>query len=205
MYKNIVIQPQQFLGDEESLYTLNKKTSMQPFAVDYVKTPDGHYTSLDPRIYDSPRDQRLELDTPPLQVMGTQPQGDIYKMEGNKTGFYKDYQSINGGNIKYYTDIGNDTPFGNPPYNNPSYTIPTLMVDPMDNMLPYYLRVPVFNKNNSVYQYTFDQDQCEWREDLMAQQNMQNNGFSTYQFYNNPARYFPSYKYKTQGHFPWTM
>lgn len=205
MYNNIQIFPPQAPGLIDSTLTLNQKTSLQPFAVDYVKTPNGHYTSLDPRIYDSPRDQRLELDTPPLQVMGTQPQGDIYKMEGNKTGFYKDYQSIKGGNIKYYTDIGNDTPFGNPPYSNPCYTIPTLMVDPMDNMLPYYLRVPVFNKNNSLYQYTSDQDQCEWREDLMAQQNMQNNGFSTYQFYNDPARYFPSYKYQSKGHFPWTI
>jgi len=203
-YQNIQIQPVQYL-DNDTVFFLNKNTSVQPASVDFVKTPKGYYASLDPRTFDSPRSQRLEFDSPPLVSLGTQPQGNLDMLNSNQTGFYKDYDSIHGGNIKYYTDLGNDTPFGAPTYFVPNYTIPQLMIDPMGGIKPYYTRVPIMNKHNSIYDYSFDRDQCEWREDLLSQQNTQNNGFGAFQFYNDPSKYYPMYKFKTKGHFPWPV
>jgi len=202
-YQNVQIQPLQYLSDP-SLYFINKDTSIQPTTVDFVKTPGGYYSSLDSRTFDSPRNQRLELDSPPLVSMGTQPQGNLYNVKGNQTGYYPDYDSIQGGDIKYYTDIMNDTPFGGPLFFIPNYTIPKLMVDPMGSIKYYYTRVPIMNKINSIYDYSFDKDQCEWREDLSAQRNTNNNGFGAYQFFNDPSKYYPMYKYPpTRNHFPW--
>jgi len=207
MYNNIAIFPPQAPGLKNSTLTLNKKTSLQPFAVDYVKTQDGHYTSLDPRIYDSPRDQRLELDSPPLQVMGTQPQGDIYKMEGNKTGFYKDYQSINGGNIKYYNDLFSDLPGKSASLISlPIYSIPEFRFDPMGNPRPEYTRIPINTKKNAYSEYSHLCDTSEFREDIIWQRNIKPRyrARGIYNFFENREQNYPMYHYPVEGHFPWT-
>ena len=202
-YKNIHITPLQHLT-EPSILFLNKDTSIQPTTVDFIKTPGGYYSSLDPRTFDSPRNQRLVFDSPPLVSMGTQPQGNLDSVKGNQTGYYPDYESIQGGDIKYYMDIANDPPFGGPLFFLPSYTIPQLMIDPMGSIKYYSTRVPIMNKFNAVYDYSFDKDQCEWREDLCAQRATNNNGFGAYQFFNNPSKYYPMYKFPpVKKHYPW--
>jgi len=208
MYNNIQIFPPQAPGKKDVILTLNKKTSIQPFAVDYVKTPDGHYTSLDPRIYDSPRDQRLELDSPPLQVMGTQPQGDIYKIEGNKTGFYKNYESINGGNIKYYNDLFNDLPGRSASLLSlPIYAIPEFRYDPMGVPRPEYQRIPINTKKNAYSEYSFLCDSASFREDISWQRNVKPRwrARGLYNFFENREEQYPMYNYPVAGHFPLTQ
>lgn len=203
MYTNIAIEPINQPGNYDPFNTLNKDRSVVKNDIDYVKI-NNLYTTLDPRTFDSPRAQRLYFDNPPRYSSNTIPQGDIYNMKTNNTGFYNNYQSIYGGDIVYYTDLDNDEPNGQPQFFIPAYTVPTLLVDPMGARKPYYLRVPIFKNNNNLYEYSFDQDQCEWREDLIAlqQQKQNTSNFGAYQLYNDPKTYYPSYKPNINGQFP---
>lgn len=206
MYQNATIFPVQYMK-KDTLYTLNKDTSIQPASVDYVKTPGGYYTSLDPKIFNSPHNQRLLLDQPPLVSVGTRPQGNIYEMEGNRTGFYKDYDDIKGGNIKYYTDVKIDTP-GRSASNIslPIYAIPEIMVDPMGAIKPYYQRIPINTKKNAVYDYSHLADTAEFREDITWERakGARTRSGGLYRFFNNREKYYPQYHYPVEGHFPWT-
>jgi hypothetical protein len=213
MDKNIQILPIQVTNpyttktEDKELFFINKKTSIRPSDVDYVRLPNGKYSSLDPRIFNSPHSQRLELNRPPLVSSFTQPQTNIYTDNGNQTGYYKDYESIKGGNIKYYTDLLFGAPYGVINFSSPSYTIPQILIDPMGSVKPYYQRVPIMNQNTSLYEYTFDRDTCSFREDIMATQRQValKSGWRPYQFFNNPEKYYPMYDYPTKGHFPWTQ
>lgn len=201
---NIQIQPLQRTTNHD-IHTINKDDlSIQSQDIDFIQR-NGYYSSLDPRTYDVPRSQRLEFHQPPRVSINTQPQGDLYTHNRNNTGFYPDYESIKGGDLTYYTDITNDTPFSNPPFQIPSYTFPELLIDPMGSVKPYYKRVPILEKNNNLYEYSFDQDQCEFREDLMALQlsKISRSNFGYFQFFNDQERYFPDY-HPTKNNFPWT-
>lgn len=197
---NYYISP---INQKYPLNRLNKDTSVNNKDIDYVKI-HNHYMSLDPRTFDSPRAQRLEFDAPPRISSGTIPQTNIYEFKTNQTGFYNDYQSIHGGDIIYYTDIDNDEPNSGPQFFIPAYTNPTLLIDPMGSVKPYYLRIPIFEKNNTNFEYTFDQDQCEFREDLMAlqQQKINRSQFGAFQLYNDPKTYYPNYNPNFNGQFP---
>jgi hypothetical protein len=203
MFHNINFEPVNQPGKYDPFFILNQDTSVNYDNIDYVKM-NGHYATMDPRTFDSPRAERLYFDTPPRVSSNTLPQGDIYNMKTNHIGFYKDYESIRGGDIVYYNDLDNDEPNGGPQFFIPAYTIPTMLVDPMGAHKPYYLRVPIFDKNNSMYEYSFDQDQCEWREDLIALQSQKSNtsSFGAFQLYNDPERYYPMYKPRANGTFP---
>jgi hypothetical protein len=159
---------------------------------------------MDPRTYDSPRAQRLYLDSPPNVSQHTQPQGDLYNMQTNHIGYYKDYQSIYGGDIVYYTDVGNAQPYSTPLWIIPSYIEPQILVDPMGSIKPYYKRIPIFQNDKNNFQYSFDQDQCEFREDLIALQTglWNRSSFENYQFYNNPQTYYPYVNMNKNGNFP---
>ena len=189
MASRIVIDPMVF--SDEYYNVLNKDSSVRNCSVDYVKV-HNLYASMDPRTYDSPRAQRLYLDLPPKVSQNTQPQGNLYDMRTNDVGYYKDYQSIYGGDIIYYVDNIAD-PYSNPVYVIPSYTTPTILVDPMGAIKPYYKRTPIFQGDKNSFEYSFDRDQCEFREDLISKQSELNNrsAFDTYQLFNDPARYFP--------------
>jgi hypothetical protein len=206
MYNNITIFPPQYPG-KDTVYTLNKNTSVQPAPVDFVKLPNGYYASLDPRTYNSPHNQRLEFDRPPLVSMGTIPQGNVYNNDGNSTGYYKDYESIKGGNVKYYTDLKIDMPGRNASnISIPIYTVPEIMVDPMGAIKPYYQRIPINNKKNAVYDYSFLSDSAEFREDItwLRNQKPRVRSGNLYRFFNEREKYYPMYKYPVDGHFPWT-
>jgi hypothetical protein len=189
MTSRVVIDPMVFSDDYYN--TLNKETSVRNCAVDYVKI-NNLYGSMDPRTYDSPRAQRLYLDSTPRVSQNTQPQGNIYDMETNHVGYYKDYQSIRGGDITYYVDNIAD-PYSNPTYVIPSYTTPTILVDPMGSIKPYYKRIPIFQSDRNCFEYSFDRDQCGFREDIMSKQSelINRSAFDTYQLFNDPSSYFP--------------
>ena len=150
------------------------------------------YQSMDPRTVDAPRAIRTVYDRPPLMSKNTNPQQHMYTSPGSSTGFYPSYMAIKSGDIYYYTDREQASPYGTDPYTLTSYTIPQMEVDPMGAYRPIYQKVPVFKNNRNSAQYTFDQDQMQFREDLMALQSrkMNESDFLTFQLFNDPQTYF---------------
>lgn len=150
------------------------------------------YQSMDPRTVDSPRAIRTVYDRPPLFSKNTQPLQNLYSSPGAHTGFYPSYMAIKNGNLFYYTDRDIAEPYGTDPYTLTSYTIPQIEIDPMGAYRPIYQKVPIFQNNRNSSQYTFDQDQMQFREDLMALQSRKINesDFQTFQLYNDPKTYF---------------
>jgi hypothetical protein len=187
----------------------HKNASIQQKAIDFVPTTASHQfpqsepsTSLDPRLFDSPRSQRLILDVPPWQTQGTQPLTDMYAVTGgNRTGYYPDYEKITGGQIYYYNDIDSDLPYTTPPFSIPVHVVPQVLIDPMGGQKFYYDRIPLLSKQNNQFEYSFDQDQCEYREDLMAkqQQIFYTNAFGAYQFFQDRKKYYPMVAPPTKG------
>lgn len=174
---------------------LNKNTCLELCENDFIEMNGGGYQSMDPRTYDSPRAQRLTLDRPPLKISNTQPLQDIYSKSNDscRTGFYSDYSLIEGGNIKYYTDLSLSI------YNDPVFVLPSVVkfhvqTDPMGAYLPQYNRIPIFQKNQENAMYSFDQDQMEFREDLMSFQTRKINesDYSYYHDFNKWAKISPS-------------
>lgn len=158
-------------------------------ADDFKKTKDQGikgYISMDPRTYDSVRQQYLVFDTPPLKVKNTQPLQDIYSTSNNvQTGFIHSYKDFRGGNIIYYKDIDSDIPYTNPVYTIQSYMRPTIIEDPMGQTSTIYQRIPIPNEIEKSSAYRFDQDQMEFREDLISlqSQKMNKNNYEAYHFY----------------------
>ena len=80
-----------------------------------------------------------------------------------------------------------DIPYSSPDYINQAYMQPSVFVDPMGSSQTIYERIPVFKNNRNTSDYTFDQDQMEFREDLIAKQSeiMNKNDYGTYNLYKN--------------------
>jgi len=178
-------------NDPTMYHQLNVKNFSLTCAEDFhkVHTPDGlsGYQTMDPRTYDSPRAQRLIFDRPALYSRNTQPQKNLYGPSPIRTGYYPSYESIKGGQYVYYTDKSIDVPYSSPDYINQAYMQPTVFVDPMGSSQTIYERIPVFKNNRNTSDYTFDQDQMEFREDLMAKQSekMNRNDYGSYYLYKN--------------------
>lgn len=184
--------------DGNPYFYLNEKGHSLVCARDFVPMSDTGtckgYQSMDPRTVDAPRAIRTTYDRPPLYSKNTQPIENLYTDRGARTGFYKDYRDIKTGNIFYYTDADQADPYGIDPYTLTSFTQPQIDVDPMGAYLPVYQKIPVFQNNRNSFEYTFDQDQAQFREDIMALQSRQINrsDFQFYHLFQNPKQYFPS-------------
>lgn len=160
---------------------------------DFIPYRNG-FTSMDPRLFDSPRNERLVLDRPPFHTRNTQPQENLYSDENkNFVGFYPSYDQIKGGSIVYYTDLDIAEPYTTPPYSLPCRIQPTLLIDPMGAYRPIYERTPLFEKNNAAFPYSFDQDQVQFREDIMSlnERKINESDFQMYQYFVNRSRFFP--------------
>ena len=186
------INPEFVSNNDPTMYhQLNVNNFSLTCAEDFkpVTTSDGlmGYQSMDPRTFNSPRAQRLVFDRPPLYSRNTQPQKNLYEPSLIQTGYYPSYASIKGGQYIYYTDKSIDIPYSSPDYINQAYMQPTVFTDPMGSSQTIYERIPVFKNNRNTSDYTFDQDQMEFREDLMAKQSqlMNKNDYGTYYLYQN--------------------
>lgn len=169
------------------------------YSQDFV--PIGkYYASMDPRTIDVTRNMRTVFDAPPFESPNTQPLRKIYSDPGYKTGYAGVFNS---GSVRYYTDIEIADPYGTPPYVIPSEIYPTLFVDPMGGIRPYYEKVPLTEKSNEIFEYSFDQDQLNWREDLMSKQQEKQNSrqWDIYQLFNDPETFFPNYFQETAKNF----
>jgi len=203
MQKTFLVSPVKTDSLCENRTVLNRNTSITPdFSSFYeLPQPSQGFVSLDPRTFDSVRNVYLQLDKPPLYSSDTLPQSNLYCPRNYiHTGFYPNYQSIQGGNIKYYTDLTNDDPFGSPQFMIPCYNKPQLLIDPMGSVKPYYKRIPVFEHNNlktnSTFEYSFLKDTSEFREDLTSLQNdkINRSDFGYFQLINDPSTYYPTYE-----------
>lgn len=171
---------------------LNRKGFQLVESNDFTKTttPNGvsGYISMDPRTYDSPRAQYTVLDRPPLKVENTQPLQNLNsKKNDNKPGFTKGYEGIRGGSIIYYEDYNNDLPYCSPVFEIQSFIRPSILEDPMGSTKTYYERIPIPSEVQQISDYSFDRDQMEFREDLIAlqQQKFYTNAYTPYHYYKN--------------------
>lgn len=174
-------------GEDRTYLFLNERGHSLICAKDFVytdRTPTCQgFQSMDPRTFDSPRNDRLVLDRPPIFSRDTQPQKHMYEAPGGQTGFYPGgYQDMRNGSIFYYIDRDFTNPYQETPYTLPCRVLPQIEIDPMGAFRPIYQRIPLFQNNRSASAYTFDQDQIEFREDLMALQSRKINE-SDYQLY----------------------
>lgn len=157
-------------------------------ATDFTKTTEQGihgYLTMDPRTYNSPRQQYLLFDTPPLKVKNTQPLHDVYDESNNvKTGFAP-YSRLKGGSIIYYKDLNNDLPYSKPVYDIQAYVQPSVLKDPMGQTSTIYQRVPIPSEIEKSSDYSFDRDQMEFREDLISlqSQRINKNDYNAYYFY----------------------
>ena len=86
------------------LHVLNRERSVTTSGnMDFIETGNHRWTSADPRLLDSPRDQRLSLDSPPPVSTGTQPlSADPPDRDRVHTGFYDGgYETIYPGSRVY--------------------------------------------------------------------------------------------------------
>lgn len=214
MFKNIQIFPVQYTPtshDHQYINVLNRESSVQPSAIDFVKNRDCHYYSMDPRTFDTTRNMRIPLDAPPFQSQGTQPLQDIYSGPSSevKTGYYNSYEDIKGGSIIYYTDLDNDPPGKSASLISiPIYSVPTILVDPMGAVRPYYKRLPLMDKKTDIYEYSFLADTAEFREDLQwrRREKPRKASSSLFWYYNDRERYYPTDpNLPIKGHLPLTQ
>jgi hypothetical protein len=191
MHPNIYIDP---LPNNFQNYYLNGTAGMT-FAGDFYRDKNGLYQSQDPRTIDVPRNMRTYYDSPPYQTPNTQPQQHLYSQPGSHTGFYDDYTNIRSGQIIYYTDVDRADPYSQPTYTIPSKTTPTRFQDPMGGLKTYYQKIPLFEDNYFLSEYSWDRDQMAFREDIISKQQEKSNSqeWDTYQLFNNPQKYFPNF------------
>jgi len=154
----------------------------------YTSADETTCTSNDPRLYDPIRNIRLELDRPPLQTKNTQPLQNIYDCKNKiQPQFYNGYSSIVPGDIQYWLDPDQSQLYNQPVYVIKSAVVPFIFQDPMGALKPQYDKIPLFTNQANIAEYSFDQDQMSFREDLMARQSRVINQ-SDFQHH---ASYFP--------------
>lgn len=149
------------------------------------------FTSMDPRTYNSPHNQYMFLDKPPLYLKNTQPLQDIYGDSNSdvKTGYYKSIKDIRGGSYIYSTDLKVNLPFTSPVFEIQAYNRPSILKDPMGSTKTYYQRIPIPSETEKISEYSFDRDQMAFREDLIALQNdqMNRNNYDSYHFFKDSS------------------
>lgn len=150
--------------------------------------PIEGFTSNDPRLIDTLRNNRLVLDKPALQPEGVQPLCRRPLMSMPNTGTYDSYEDIRGGQLQYYKSALVSDIFEEPVYQIPSNVIKAVYQDPMGSLKPYYDRRPILQHNAQLSEYSFDQDQMEFREDLMSKQSslMDRTDWDKFHGYSNP-------------------
>ena len=160
------------------------------FAKDFFPTGDGTFTSLDPRLIDVMRGYRMDLNVPTFDSTyhDKERQTDTIRPES-----YPSYKEIDGGQVFYYSDKYLRQPYFSPNFQLRSGVSPSIFQDPMGSLKPQYERIPI---TNSAYisDYTSDQDQISFREDIMARQMRTMNQQSYSLLENRDTQNFPMTK-----------
>lgn len=157
---------------DEKYIILNKKRDVEA-ARDFFRTCDNDSGahSLDPRLIDPVRNIHMVLDRPPYQPRNVQPLQNMYGDCENRIVpkiYSNGYESIYPGDIQYYIDPTQSVIYDNPEYALQQAVVPFVFQDPMGALKPQYDRVPLFKNNQNISDYTFDQDQISFREDMIT-------------------------------------
>lgn len=187
-------RPQPYVSSPENAptnwYQLNPQVYTSKLSPDFRElkcdTPNycssPVYTSLDPRLFDSPRANSLGLDRPPAN--GDVRLKDVYNEEYTDYGIgFTPYNQIKDGQITYYVDKTIAGPFYKPVFSEPAKEVLSLYKDPMGAMKPNANRIPLINTENPTvttpvqypYCLSFLQDTQSHREDLMSYQQRKHN------------------------------
>lgn len=152
-------------------------------STDFFKTTFG-YTSLDPRLYDAARNNRLTLDKPPPD--GNIQMENIYKnptLEKYKCGVYKNgYSGVKAGQIVYYESSQTSVPFVRPVFMESATMNSINYTNPMGGKSIVYTREPIKNPdflNTKRREYdgglSWLRDSSFFREDIISRQQIKNN------------------------------
>jgi hypothetical protein len=147
------------------------------------------YTSMDARLYDAARNDRMGLDKPPLdgnidmEKIYNNPTLNDYKCKSYNRYDNNGYKDIKAGQIIYYTRDGN-TPFNRPVFVENSTMHGIKYKNPMDNGIGsiIYTKKPVeYNNPMNTLKKEYDgglswiRDSSSFREDLIARQKIKMN------------------------------
>lgn len=102
-----------------------------------------------------------------------------------KTQQYDSYHDIDGGQLTYYIDDYLTQAYFSPNYQIRSSIRPRVFVDPMGSLKPEYHRKPITKTASYLSDYTFDQDQMGFREDIMSLQSRKRDQQDFSKFYGN--------------------
>jgi hypothetical protein len=149
---------------------LNRERDIEN-ARDFFVSDRGEVRSLDPRLIDPVRNIRMALDRPPYQPRNVQPLQNMYSDCKDRIAprvYTQGYESIYPGDIQYYIDPSQAQAYDNPEYAVQQAVVPFVFQDPMGALKPQYDRVPLYKNNQNISDYTFDQDQIGFREDMIT-------------------------------------
>lgn len=181
-FKSDVIEPVYKSGYD----ILNPQSITSKFASNYKETlcdvNDNFtvtYTNPDPRMYSASRDQRLKLDSPPIQSKYN-PNTIAYDKSLNGYGKkYNSYNDVTGGQIVYYVNRQTQGALISPLFTIPSYVNGSDYIDPMGSVKPSYDRATIVNDHDCSggtstemvnSQLSFIRDTTVHREDILHNQ-----------------------------------
>ena len=156
---------------DKDFIILNKERDVQAARDFFQQTHGTGARSLDPRLVDPVRNIHMTLDRPPYQPKNVQPLENIYQdchHDISPKVYHGGYESIYPGDVQYYIDPDQAMIYDNPEYALQEAVVPFVFQDPMGSLKPQYDRVPLFKNNQNISDYTFDQDQISFREDMIA-------------------------------------
>lgn len=178
--------------DIHEYFILNKERDVQSAGDFYMKCSQQGAHSNDPRLIDPIRNIRTVLDRPPYQPRNVQPLQNIYTDCHNDITprvYNRGYEDIYAGDLEYYIDSSQAQAYDDPEYGIQKVVIPFVFQDPMGALKPQYDRVNLYKNNQNMSDYTFDQDQIGFREDMIERLQRTMNQ-SDYQLY---VGHFPSH------------
>lgn len=169
----------------DDYFILNRRRDIEA-ARDFFKTDGDHGAhSLDPRLIDPVRNIHMVLDRPPYQPRNVQPLQNIYNDCQNNIRpqiYNGGYESIYPGDLEYYIDASQAQAYTDPQFAIQQAVVPFVFQDPMGSLKPQYDRVPLYKNNQNISDYTFDQDQMSFREDMITrlQRTMNQNDYQLF-------------------------
>lgn len=155
--------------DPNRYIILNKERDIQSASDFYMECGHEGAHSKDPRLIDPIRNIRTVLDRPAYQPRNVQPLRDIYGQSNQNITprIYSNYEDIYAGDVQYYIDPSQAQAYDNPEYAIQTAVVPFVFQDPMGALKPQYDRVSLYKNNQNISDYTFDQDQIGFREDMI--------------------------------------
>ena len=140
--------------------------------------PGTSYLNSDPRLFNAAAGTWLQLDRPPLNSsikLNTLNNTQNLNCYGQN---YRTYSDVDAGQILYYTSKDREDAFYEPLFSSKAHSIGVVYQDPMTNIKPMYVRVPVDERENPMTnKETYGNDCLSWmkdsqdhRQDLLARQ-----------------------------------